>query len=273
MVNPNKKVKRPNGLGNVYNYRTDEDGKIFTLPILDLVKENYIYLYRALKEEDYYIAPGDSCFFYKDVVYDNEVVGFTTFKNTSINKDALVMQYFYVLPEYRDKVYLTEEIDEASTLFESSIFLEYPTKDMAESLIKFRLARVFDDRFLISRIPFLVPMFSVEEVKKGTLREEFDTTGLKCYNKMSLIYDLELCAVVGLASDDVENNYDEDNVDEEKINNYNMISLPLREDNLKYDCVNKRTNDKELNDGTYFKNVRQLMDDNEEIIQNWLSLL
>ena len=26
MVNPNKRVKRPNGLGNVYNYKTDEEG-------------------------------------------------------------------------------------------------------------------------------------------------------------------------------------------------------------------------------------------------------
>ncbi|MBR0471267.1 MAG: hypothetical protein IJI98_01035 [Methanosphaera sp.] len=273
MVNPNKKVKRPNGLGNVYNYRTDEDGKIFTLPILELVKENYIYLYRAIKDEGYYIAPNDSCFFYKDVVYDNEVVGFTTFKNTSINKDALVMQYFYVLPEYRDKIYLTEEIDEASTLFESSIFIEYPTKDMVESLIKFKLARVFEDRFLVSRIPFIVPMFSVEEVMKGTLREDFDTTGLKCYNKMSLVYDLDLCAVVGLAATDVEQDYDEENMDDEQVNNYNMISLPLREDNEKYDCVTKRTEDESLNDGTYFKKVRQLMDDNEEVIQNWLSLI
>lgn len=273
MVNPNKKVKRPNGLGNVYSYKTDENGKIYTLPILDLIKDNYIYLYRAIEEENYYITPNDSCFFYKDIVYDNEVVGFTTFKNTSINKDALVMQYFYVLPEYRDEIYLTEEIDEASTLFESSIFIEYPTKDMAESLIKFRLARVFEDRFLISRIPFLVPMFSVEEVKKGTVREEFDTTGLNCYNKMSLIYDLDLCAVVGLASDDVESDYDEENVDTEKINNYNMISLPLKEDNQKYDCIKRRKEDTDLNNGTYFKKVRKLMDDNEETIQNWLSLI
>ena len=273
MVNPNKKVKRPNGLGNVYNYDSDDEGNIYTLPIMKLIKENYIYLYRAIKEEGYYIAPNDSCFFYKDVVYDNEVVGFTTFKNTSIDKDSLVMQYFYVLPEYRDKIFLTEEIDDASTLFESRVMIEYPTKDMAESLIKHRLARVFEGRYLISRLPFLVPMFSLDEVRKGIVREEFDTTDFKCYNKMSLIYDLELCAVVGLASDDVDSDYDEDNVDEEQINNYNMISLPLREDNEKYDCINKRDNDPALNDGSYFKNVRRLVDDNEDVIQNWLSLV
>lgn len=273
MVNPNKKVKRPNGLGNVYKYKTDENGKILTLPIEALIKENYIYLYRAIKEENYYIAPNDSCFFYKDIVYDNEVVGFTTFKDTSINKNALVMQYYYILPDYRDNIFLTEEIDEASALFESSIILEYPTKDMVSSLVKHRLARVFDDRFLISRIPFIVPMFSLDEVKKGIVREEFDTTDYKCYNKMSLVYDLDICAVVGLASDDADNDYDENNVDEEKINNYNIISLPLKEDNIKYDCIQKRANDKQLNDGSYFRNVRKLMDDNEEIIQNWLSLI
>ena len=42
MVNPNKRVKRPNGLGNVYNYKTDEEGNVFTLPIKTIIKENYI---------------------------------------------------------------------------------------------------------------------------------------------------------------------------------------------------------------------------------------
>ena len=46
MVNPNQKVKRPNGLGNVYNYDSDDEGNIYTLPIMKLIKENYIYLYR-----------------------------------------------------------------------------------------------------------------------------------------------------------------------------------------------------------------------------------
>ncbi len=273
MVNPNKKVKRPNGLGNVYNYTTDDEGNVFALPIEKLIKENYIYLYRAVKEEGYYIAPNDSCFFYKDIVYDNEVVGFTTFKNTNINKDALVMQYFYVLPEYRDKVFLTEEIDEASVLFESSIMIEYPTRDMVQALLKHRLGRVFDERILISRIPFIVPMFSLDDVQKGVVREQFDTTDYKCYNKMSLVYDMDLCAVVGLASTDEDSLYDENNVDEEQINNYNVISLPLKEDNEKYGCIEKRANDPKLNDGTYFKYVRKLMDDNEDIIQNWLSLI
>ena len=55
MVNPNKKVKRPNGLGNVYNYKTDEEGNVFTLPIRTILKENYIYLLRAIDDEKYYM--------------------------------------------------------------------------------------------------------------------------------------------------------------------------------------------------------------------------
>ena len=33
MVNPNKKVKRPDGLGKIYKYKTDENENILTLPI------------------------------------------------------------------------------------------------------------------------------------------------------------------------------------------------------------------------------------------------
>lgn len=273
MVNPNKKVKRPNGLGNVYNYKTDEDGKIYTLPIESLVKENYSYLYRAYNKENYYIAENDSCFFYKDIVYDNEVVGFATYKTTQINEDSLVMQYFYVLPEYRDKGLFVEELDDSSTLFESNIIIEYPTRDMMDYLVKSKLARVFGDRFLISRIQFIAPMFSLDETTSGVLREDFDTTGYKCFSKMSLVYDMKLCAVVGLASDDIDSMYTEESVDEENINNYNTISLPLRVDDEKYACVEERRNDPDLKDGTYFRKVKQLIDDNEDVIQNWLSLI
>ena len=261
MVNPNKRVKRPNGLGNVYNYKTDEEGNVFTLPIKTIIKENYIYLYRAINDEDYYIVENDTCFFFKEILYDDEVVGFTTYKTTQINKDALVMQYFYVLPEYRNKGLLEEEIDESAALFESSIILT-----------KHKLARVFDDRFVVSRIPFSVPMFSLEEVLKGIVREEYDTTGSKGYYKMSHLYDLDLCTVVGLAAEDVESMYDEENVDEEQINNYNIISLALKDDVEKYDCVNKRAESQELNDGSYFKNVKKFLDENDDVIQNWLTI-
>ncbi len=272
MVNPNKKVKRPDGLGNVYNYKTDAEGNVFTLPIMTVIKENYIYLYRAIKEENYYIAEGDTCFFFKEIVYDNEVVGFATYKTTQINKDILVMQYFYVLPEYRNKGLLEEEIDESAALFESSIILEYPTKDMVKALTKHKLARVFDDRFVISRIAFYVPMVSLEDVKKGVVREEFDASATKVYYKMTHLYDLDLCAVVGLASDDIENMYDDDKIDEDNLNNFNILSLALKEDVEKYDCVNKRAESKELNDGTYFKNVKKFLDDNDDVIQNWLTI-
>lgn len=68
MVNPNKRVKRPNGLGNVYNYKTDEEGNVFTLPIKTIIKENYIYLYRAINDEDYFIVENDTCFFFKEIL-------------------------------------------------------------------------------------------------------------------------------------------------------------------------------------------------------------
>ena len=80
MVNPNKKVKRPDGLGKIYKYKTDEDENIQTLPIKKLIKENYIYIYRSINKENFYIAKNDSCFFFKEILYENEVVGFATYR-------------------------------------------------------------------------------------------------------------------------------------------------------------------------------------------------
>ncbi|OED29735.1 GNAT family N-acetyltransferase [Methanosphaera sp. WGK6] len=273
MANPNKKVKRPDGLGKLFRYKTDED-KILTLPIEQLLIDNYIYLHRAVKKENFYIMPEDSCYFFKEIVYDNEVVGFATYRASRVNEDSLVMQYMYILPDYRNKGLLVEEIDDASLLFESNIIIEYPTKQVVEELLKHKLARRFNDRYVVSRVPFIVPMVSIEDATSGVVREEFNLKETKGYSKLSLVYDLELCAVVGLASEHAENMFVEEEIsDDADINDYNTMSLPLRSDDKEFDCINKRRNDSQINDGTYFKAVRKIMDDQNDIIQNWLTIL
>lgn len=170
MVNPNKKVKRPDGLGKIYKYKTDENENILTLPISELLKENYIYIYRAINKENFYIAPDDSCFFFKEIIYENEVVGFATYRPSNINESSLVMQYIYILPDYRGKDLLVEEIDEAASLFESSILIEYPSRAIVDVLIKHKLARVFNNRFVISRIPFIIPMVSLSDANSKVVK-------------------------------------------------------------------------------------------------------
>lgn len=274
MVNPNKKVKRPNGLGKLFRYKTDEDNKVLTLPIEQLLKDNYIYILRSINDENFYIAPDDSCFFFKEIVYDNEVVGFATYRANTFDENSLVMQYIYILPDYRGKGLLIEELDEASVLFESGILIEYPNRHIVDSLVRHKMARVFNDRFVVTRIPFIIPMVSVNDARSGVTREDFDLTNTKGYSKLSLVYDLNLCAVVGLASTDSENMFNEDEVtDEDDLNNYNTMSLPLRSDAEEFDCITKREEDSRLTDGTYFKYVRDLIDDNDEIIQNWLTII
>lgn len=273
MVNPNKKVKRPDGLGKIYKYKTDENENILTLPISELLKENYIYIYRAINKENFYITPDDSCFFFKEIIYENEVVGFATYRPSNINESSLVMQYIYILPDYRGKDLLVEEIDEAASLFESSILIEYPSRAIVDVLIKHKLARVFNNRFVISRIPFIIPMVSLSDANSKVVREEFDMTDKKGYSKLSLVYDLDLCAVIGLASSDIENMYTEDVTEDDDLNNYNTMSLPLRVDNEKFNCIEKRENESMIQDETYFKKVREIVDSQDEIIQNWLTIL
>lgn len=274
MVNPNKKVKRPDGLGKIYRYKLDDDENILTLPIMKILQDNYVYLYRAVNKENFYIVENDTCFFFKEILYDNEVVGFATYRSSNVNNQTLVMQYIYVLPDYRNKGLLVEELDEASLLFESSIIIEYPNRFIVESLIKHRLARVFDDRFVISKIPFIIPMVSLDEATSGIIREEYDITNKKGYRKLSLIYDLELCAVVGLSSGEENTDFDEDKItDNDDINNYDVLSLPLGIDDKSFHCISKRSNDNMLNNNTYFANIRKLVDNQDDIIQNWLSLL
>lgn len=274
MVNPNKKVKRPDGLGKIYKYKTDEDENIQTLPIKKLIKENYIYIYRSINKENFYIAKNDSCFFFKEILYENEVVGFATYRGSNMDNNSLVMQYIYILPDYRNKGLLVEEIDEATSLFESSILIEYPNKFLVETLLKHKLARVFNDRYVISKIPFIIPMVSLEDANSGVVREEYDMTNKKGYRKLSLIYDLKLCAVVGLSSTDADNMFIEDEISEDDdLNNYNTMSLPLRIDDENFNCIKKRENEPMLKDKTYFQEVRKIVDNQNDVIQNWLTIL
>ena len=128
--------------------------------------------------------------FLKEIIYENEVVGFATYRPSNINESSLVMQYIYILPDYRGKDLLVEEIDEAASLFESSILIEYPSRAIVDVLIKHKLARVFNNRFVISRIPFIIPMVSLSDANSKVVREEFDMTDKKGYSKLSLVYDL-----------------------------------------------------------------------------------
>lgn len=274
MVNPNKKVKRPDGLGKIYKYKTDENENIQALPIKKLIKENYIYIYRSINKENFYIAKNDSCFFFKEIIYENEVVGFATYRGSNMDNNSLVMQYIYILPDYRNRGLLVEEIDEATSLFESGILIEYPNKFLVETLLKHKLARVFNDRYVISKIPFIIPMVSLEDANSGIVREEYDMTGKKGYRKLSLIYDLKLCAVVGLSSTDADNMFVEDEISEDDdLNNYNTMSLPLRMDDENFNCIEKRENEPILKDKTYFREVRKIVDNQNDVIQNWLTIL
>ncbi len=267
MVNPNKRIKRPDGLGELFKYHMDEDENIHTIPIKKSIKDNYIYIYRAINDEDYYISDDETCFFFKEIVYDNEVVGFSAYRSSSIDEQSLVMQHIYILPEFRGNSLLEEELDEATMLFDSNIIIQSPNRYVIESLINHKLARVFDDRIVISRMAFMIPMLSQDEVDKGCYLEDYDIEKTNGLSKVSLIYDLDLCAVVGLAQ---QTDDDSDGDDE---SNFDNMSLARKVDDKDFNCLEKRKNDEWLNSGEYFDKVRSIVDKNDEVIQNWLTLL
>ena len=268
MVNPNKRIKRPNGLGELFKYHIDEEENVHTIPIKKTLDDNYVYILRRIVDEDYYISDDETCFFFKEIVYDNEVVGFATYRSSSIDEQSLVMQHIYILPEFRGNSLLEEELDEATMLFDSNIIIQSPNRYVIESLVNHKLARVFEDRIAISRVAFMTPMLSQDEVDKGVYLEDYDFDKSNGLSKVSLIYDLDLCAVVGLAQ-----NNDEVEGESDDANNFDNMSLARRVDDKDFDCLEKRRNDQWLTSGDYFDKVRSIVNKNDEVIQNWLTLL
>ena len=94
---------------------------------------------------------------------------------------------------------------------------------------------------------------SVNEVSPTFINTD-NTKGRK-----TAVYDLDLCAVVGLNRDDIIFTGKED-VNKDLC----CMSVTREDDEAKYDCVTKRQTDPWIKDKSYFKKIYEIIDDFKE---------
>ena len=78
----------------------------YSLPINSILKQHYKYILNSMNKENLTLSDDEECMIFKEIVLIDKVVGFSTYKGADANNhNALILQYIYVIPEYREIIF------------------------------------------------------------------------------------------------------------------------------------------------------------------------
>ncbi|MBE6507795.1 MAG: zinc ribbon domain-containing protein [Methanobrevibacter sp.] len=192
--------------------------------IISILKEDYTYIYDAIEEENF-ILKYSECNLFKELVYENLVVGFCTY-DFSREFMTAALSNIYILPEFRGNRIFLEELEDTMRNYSKPSIME-PTRLVVETLISYGFAQKVNDRIVVSAIEFIVPGSHVLS------NAPYDNDELSTH-----FYDLDMCACFHV-------------LDLEK--GIVAYSSPLNYDIVHYDCIENR----QKMDDEYFSNIRE----------------
>lgn len=221
-----------------YLLRDNNTQKVFltenTIDIKDLLTENYNYIINSIIKENF-ILKSDECNLFKELVYDNKVVGFCSY-DFSREFMTAALNNIYILPEFRGNGLFLEELKKTMNEHHKPSIIE-PTRHIVELLIKYGFAKKINENIVASAIEFIVPGEHVLTNKKIINEEELSTH----------FYDLNICASIHVLD----------------MNRCIIAySLPLNDDIIRFNCIEKRS---EINDD-YFNGIIELFNRKEDKI-------
>ncbi len=224
------------------NYLTRENNtqKVYltedTIDIIDLLDKNYPYIIDSIKKENF-ILKSEECNLFKELVFDNKVVGFCSY-DFSREFMTAALNSIYILPEFRGNKLFKEELEKTMVEHNKPSIME-PTRLIIEILIKYGYAKKINDNIVASAIELIVPGEHVIANKEIKNEEELSTH----------FYDLNICAPIHILD-----------INECLI----AYSLALNDDIIRYDCLEKRF---EIN-AHYFEEIKGLfIQKDEEILK------
>lgn len=224
------------------NYLTRENNtqKVYltedTIDIIRLLNENYPYIIDSIKKENF-ILKSEECNLFKELVFDNKVVGFCSY-DFSREFMTAALNNIYILPKFRGNKLFKEELEKTMTEHNKPSIME-PTRLIIEILIKYGYAKKINDNIVACAIELIVPGEHVIANKEIKNEEELSTH----------FYDLNICAPIHILD----------------INKCLIAySFSLNDDIIRYDCLEKRS---KIN-ASYFKEIKDLfIQKDEEILK------
>ena len=116
----------------------------------DYLKDNYSYIYESMESEGYSIR-FDYFMVFSEIIFENKVVGFATYK--LYESLSLTLFEIYILPEFRGNHLFLDEILHFAMYF-NSVGIQEPTRKLVEILIHYKLAEKLNDNLVTSAFSF-----------------------------------------------------------------------------------------------------------------------
>ena len=209
----------------------------------EILKQKYPYILDAIEKEEY-MAEETRGDYFKEILFEDKVVGFAVFENTPVG--LMSLNQVYIMPEFRGNRLFLNEI---SSLYKRGIeiCISQPTRNLVEILMHYGLAKKVSRNIAVSSIVFEIPTYCMAE------RTFVDP--LMIY--LSSFYALDICSTII-----------PEEISEDKC--IILYHMELDWDDELYDVFDLR---EELINDEYFLNLRnQLLDNQEEFFRTIIEL-
>lgn len=202
---------REEGIGKLM-YNTPE----YKVPPLEhILAAEYPYLLESLIEQNPFRIDGVNPLLFKEIVYENKVVGFSSYDG---GNGVFALKYIYVLPEYRGNNLLIKDLLDTKNTFEKYgypyVAIDMPNWYVINSLLNHGYATEYNNHLIISKIPLTFLLKKGKEMNSNEIefcdKLGLDTTDIKSLQANTNIYDKNICACVSLDFKLVSGMCDED---------------------------------------------------------------
>lgn len=190
-------IKRNDNKGKIITEgRAENGGIIKDIPLYTILDTGYKYILEEMIKENFFILQDRSYAAVKEIVHDQKVVGFAAYDYTP---NMLILEEIYILPEYRGKNIIIDELEDTLNLFQNIIkliMINLPNQYVIKSLVKNKLAHYINDYLILSNVPFCFTIKEEDELTeadRNTLPEDLNPVGMKIN---SFIYDTRISAIV-----------------------------------------------------------------------------
>ncbi|WP_298521406.1 GNAT family N-acetyltransferase [uncultured Methanobrevibacter sp.] len=218
-----------------YLIRDDNTQKVFlseaNLGVEEILEKNYPYILDSIRDEGI-ILKASECNLFKELVWDNKVVGFCSY-DFSRQFITAALNNIYVIPEFRGNGLFLDELQKTMVEYNKPSIVE-PTHLVIELLIKYGFAKRISDNIVASSIEFIVPGSHVISNASYEATEELSTH----------FYDISISACIHFLD-----------IDKGIV----AYSSPLNYDIVNYDCLEKR----DSIDDAYFAEIREFFMEND----------
>lgn len=218
--------------------------------LTDFLKDNYIDIFNSIKDEGY-IIEYDGFKSFKEIHFENKVVGFITVDTFHIVPNDLVINECYVIPQYRGNNLLYNELSSFISTPNANFHIRNPNRALINLLLKNGLASKFSDNLVVSYIKFVVTIDTV--YKNPKIKQFYKRTDDELPYRAD-VYDIDLCSVLFL----------DPTLEYVKYSDVFALTLPRKNDLKKYKLRKKL---KRVNESYLDKCYDAWKDNDDEIIE------